>query len=333
MKQIGVIGAGSWGTSLANLLAKEGYAVTLWVYEAELAERMAITAENDLYLPRIKLSQNLTATQNLSEAVKGKQLLLFVPPSQVLRQVFSQARAEIGENALLVFASKGVENNTLLTMSEVVEQVAPGSLQRSAFLSGPSFAREVAEELPTAVAVAADNPAVAEQVQEVFSTRYFRTYTNQDVIGTELGGALKNVIALAAGVSDGLGFGHNTRAALVTRGLAEITRIGLAKGAQQETFAGLAGMGDLVLTCTGDLSRNRSVGMELGKGRTLQEILSGMQMVAEGVKTTLSAYQLAEKLGVEAPLIEQMYLILYQEKPARQAVQDLMLRELKAEQH
>jgi len=218
-------------------------------------------------------------------------------------------------------------------MSEVVEQVAPGSLQRSAFLSGPSFAREVAEELPTAIAVAADNPAVAEQVQEVFSTRYFRTYTNQDVIGTELGGALKNVIALAAGVSDGLGFGHNTRAALVTRGLAEITRIGLAKGAQQETFAGLAGMGDLVLTCTGDLSRNRSVGMELGKGRTLQEILSGMQMVAEGVKTTLSAYQLAEKLGVEAPLIEQMYLILYQEKPARQAVQDLMLRELKAEQH
>jgi len=333
MKQIGVIGAGSWGTSLANLLAKEGYAVTLWVYEAELAERMAKTAENDLYLPRIKLSPNLTATQNLSEAVKGKQLLLFVPPSQVLRQVFSQACAEIDENALLVFASKGVENNTLLTMSEVVEQVAPGSLQRSAFLSGPSFAREVAEELPTAIAVAADNPAVAEQVQEVFSTRYFRTYTNQDVIGTELGGALKNVIALAAGVSDGLGFGHNTRAALVTRGLAEITRIGLAKGAQQETFAGLAGMGDLVLTCTGDLSRNRSVGMELGKGRTLQEILSGMQMVAEGVKTTLSAYQLAEKLGVEAPLIEQMYLILYQEKPARQAVQDLMLRELKAEQH
>jgi glycerol-3-phosphate dehydrogenase (NAD(P)+) len=333
MKQIGVIGAGSWGTSLANLLAKAGYAVTLWVYEADLAQRMARTAENDLYLPGIKLSSNLTATQDLSEAVKGKELLLFVPPSQVLRQVFTRACAEVDGKALLVFASKGIENNTLLTMSEVVEQLAPGVLQRSAFLSGPSFAREVAEELPTAVAVAADNPAVAGQVQDVFSTRYFRTYTNQDVIGTELGGALKNVIALAAGVSDGLGFGHNTRAALVTRGLAEITRIGLAKGAQQETFAGLAGMGDLVLTCTGDLSRNRSVGMELGRGRTLQEILSGMQMVAEGVKTTLSAYQLAEKLGVEAPLIEQMYLILYQEKPARQAVQDLMLRELKAEQH
>ena len=187
-------------------------------------------------------------------------------------------------------------------------------------------------EMPTAVAVAAENQDVADQVQDVFSTRYFRTYTNRDVIGTELGGALKNVIALAAGVSDGLGFGHNTRAALITRGLAEITRIGLAKGAQQETFAGLAGMGDLVLTCTGDLSRNRNVGIELGKGRTLQEILTGMQMVAEGVKTTLSAYQLAEKLGVEAPLIEQMYQILYRDKPARQAVQDLMHRELKSEQ-
>jgi len=331
MKQVGVIGAGSWGTSLANLLAKEGFPVTLWVYEADLAGRIYQTAENDLYLPGVKLSPNLTATHDLDLAVTDKQILLFVPPSQVLRQVFSQAWPRIAAEALLVFASKGVENNTLLTMSEVVEQVANGALQRSAFLSGPSFAREVAEEMPTAVAVAAENPDVADQVQEVFSTSYFRTYTNSDVLGTELGGALKNVIALAAGVSDGLGFGHNTRAALITRGLAEITRIGLAKGAQQETFSGLAGMGDLVLTCTGDLSRNRSVGIELGKGRTLQEILTGMQMVAEGVKTTLSAYQLAEKLEVEAPLIEQMYLILYQDKPARQAVQDLMLRELKSE--
>lgn len=332
MKRVGVIGAGSWGTSLANLLAKEGYPVTLWVYEADLAGRISQTAENDLYLPGVKLSPNLTATHDLEMAVADKRLLLFVPPSQVLRQVFSQAWSRIADESLLVFASKGVENNTLLTMSEVVDQIATGALQRSAFLSGPSFAREVAEEMPTAVAVAAENPDVADQVQEVFSTSYFRTYTNSDVLGTELGGALKNVIALAAGVSDGLGFGHNTRAALITRGLAEITRIGLAKGAQQKTFAGLAGMGDLVLTCTGDLSRNRSVGIELGKGRTLQEILTGMKMVAEGVKTTLSAYQLAEKLGVEAPLIEQMYQILYRDKPARRAVQDLMLRELKSEQ-
>jgi glycerol-3-phosphate dehydrogenase (NAD(P)+) len=332
MKRVGVIGAGSWGTSLANLLAKEGYPVTLWVYESDLAGRISQTAENDLYLPGVKLSPNLTATHDLEMAVADKRLLLFVPPSQVLRQVFSQAWPRIADEALLVFASKGVENNTLLTMSEVVDQIATGALQRSAFLSGPSFAREVAEEMPTAVAVAAENPDVADQVQDVFSTSYFRTYTNSDVLGTELGGALKNVIALAAGVSDGLGFGHNTRAALITRGLAEITRIGLAKGAQQETFAGLAGMGDLVLTCTGDLSRNRSVGIELGKGRTLQEILTGMKMVAEGVKTTLSAYQLAEKLAVEAPLIEQMYQILYQDKPARRAVQDLMLRELKSEQ-
>lgn len=334
MRQIGVIGAGSWGTSLANLLAKEGHAVTLWVYEADLADRIVQTAENDLYLPGITLSPNLTATNDLSNAVCDKRLLLFVPPSQLLRQVYASSLRQIAPDTLLVFASKGVENTTLLTMSEVISEIGPPDvLQRSAFLSGPSFAREVAEEMPTAVAVAADNPAVAQQVQDIFSTGYFRTYTNRDVIGTELGGALKNVIALAAGVSDGLGFGHNTRAALITRGLAEITRIGLAKGAHQETFAGLAGMGDLVLTCTGDLSRNRSVGVELGKGRPLKDILAGMQMVAEGVKTTLSAYQLAEKLGVEAPLIEQMYLILYQDKAARQAVNDLMVRELKPELH
>jgi glycerol-3-phosphate dehydrogenase (NAD(P)+) len=334
MMQIGVIGAGSWGTSLANLLAKKGYPVTLWVFETDLAERITRTAENDLYLPQNKLSEKLKPTSDLAAAVAGKQVLLFVPPSQVLRQVFSRALPHIADAAQLVFASKGVENNSLLTMSEVVEQIGPpGILQRAAFLSGPSFAKEVAAEMPTAVAVAAQNPAVAEQVQDIFSTSYFRTYTNQDIIGTELGGALKNVIALAAGVSDGLGFGHNTRAALITRGLAEITRIGLARGAQQETFAGLAGMGDLVLTCTGDLSRNRSVGMELGKGRKLQDILAGMQMVAEGVKTTLSAYQLAQKLQVDAPIIEQMYLILYQDKPARDAVNDLMVRGLKAEQH
>jgi glycerol-3-phosphate dehydrogenase (NAD(P)+) len=334
MMQIGVIGAGSWGTSLANLLAKKGYVVTLWVFETELAERIIRTAENDLYLPQVRLSEQLRPTNDLVAAVAGQQLLLFVPPSQVLRQVFSQALPHIASGAHLVFASKGVENDSLLTMSEVVEQVGPpGILRRAAFLSGPSFAREVAAEMPTAVAVAAENLAVAERVQDVFSTGYFRTYTNQDIIGTELGGALKNVIALAAGVSDGLGFGHNTRAALITRGLAEITRIGLAKGAQPETFSGLAGMGDLVLTCTGDLSRNRTVGVELGKGRRLQDILAGMQMVAEGVKTTLSAYQLAQKLQVEAPIIEQMYLILYQDKPALEAVSDLMVRGLKAEAH
>ncbi|MEJ2201895.1 MAG: NAD(P)-dependent glycerol-3-phosphate dehydrogenase, partial [Desulfuromonadaceae bacterium] len=202
---------------------------------------------------------------------------------------------------------------------------------QQAFLSGPSFAREVAAEMPTAVVAASSNPRTAAATQDVFSTAYFRVYTNEDVIGVELGGALKNVVALAAGVSDGLGFGYNTRAALITRGLAEISRVGTAMGANPATFAGLAGMGDLVLTCTGDLSRNRMVGMELGRGRSLEQILADMNMVAEGVKTTLSAYQLAQKLGIEVPITEQMYRILYQNKDPRQAVSDLMLRELKAE--
>jgi glycerol-3-phosphate dehydrogenase (NAD(P)+) len=217
-------------------------------------------------------------------------------------------------------------------MSEVLEQVLGGAVaSRCAYLSGPSFAREVAAELPTAVAIAADEGEVARSAQELFHTDYFRVYTNPDVVGTELGGALKNVIALAAGVSDGLGFGHNARAGLITRGLVEMARLGAAKGAQAETFAGLAGMGDLVLTCTGDLSRNRTVGMELGRGRKLGEILSGMRMVAEGVKTTLSAYQLAQQLGVAMPITEQMYRILYADKPPRQAVSELMLRQQRAE--
>lgn len=330
--RIGVIGAGSWGTTLANLLAKKGYSVTLWAYESGLVSRMQETRINDLYLPDFELSGQLTFTGDISEASAGKNLLLLVPPSQVLRKVFGGILPNLDENTMVVSASKGVEQETLMTMSEVLGQVGPGDLkERCAFLSGPSFAREVAAEMPTAVAVAAKSQLVACRVQELFSTDYFRVYTNDDVMGVELGGALKNVIALAAGVSDGLGFGHNTRAALITRGLAEMTRLGLAKGANAATFAGLAGMGDLVLTCTGDLSRNRSVGMELGRGRKLPEILQSMQMVAEGVQTTLSSYQLALKLSVEAPIIDQMHQILYQGKDARQAVVDLMLRDLKAE--
>lgn len=332
--RIGVIGAGSWGTTLADLLARKGYEVCLWGYETELVERMRTTRINDLYLPQIELAANLHFTSQMTQAVTGQQLLLLVPPSQVMRQVVTQALPHIAPGTLLVSASKGIENETLLPMSEVLLQLLPVELaQGLAFLSGPTFAREVAQGMPTAVVVASAQPQVTALVQQVFNTESFRVYTNDDVIGVELGGALKNVIALAAGVSDGLGFGYNTRAALITRGLAEITRVGLAMGASAATFAGLAGMGDLVLTCTGDLSRNRSVGMELGRGRTLQEILGGMQMVAEGVKTTLSAYQLTRKIGVEAPIIEQMYQILYADKDPRQAVIDLMQRELKREGH
>jgi glycerol-3-phosphate dehydrogenase (NAD(P)+) len=332
MVKIGVIGAGSWGTTLANVLAKKGYDVTLWVYEQDLAARLSETHINDIYLDGITLSPNLSYTNNLADAVQGRQFLVLVSPSQVMRPVLTQLKPYLADDCLLVSAAKGIENNTLLTMSEVLQEVLGTEVkQRSAFLSGPSFAREVAAEQPTAVAVAADDLAVASRVQELFSTEYLRVYTNQDVVGVEVGGAMKNVIALAAGVADGLGFNHNARAALITRGLAEIARLGDALGAQEATFAGLAGMGDLVLTCTGDLSRNRSVGMELGRGRKLEEILEHMNMVAEGVKTTLSAYQLANKLGVTMPITEQMYQVLYENKDPKQAAEELMLRALTSE--
>ncbi len=333
MKQIGVIGAGSWGTTLADLLASKGYPVTLWAYEADLVERMTVSRENDLYLADVELSENLSFTNSLEEAVRDKELVLFVPPSQVLRSILEQVVALLDPETILVSASKGIENGTLKTMSELFQEFLPAeAANKVAYLSGPSFAREVVERLPTAVAVASADSDVLNRVQQVFSTDYFRVYTNSDVFGVEVGGALKNVIALAAGVSDGLGFGHNTRAALITRGLAEIARIGVALGADALTFSGLAGMGDLVLTCTGDLSRNRTVGIALGQGRKLADILSEMNMVAEGVKTTESAYELARKLGVETPIIDQMYGLLYKNKDARQAVAELMLRDLKQEE-
>ena len=332
MMTVGVIGAGSWGTTLANLLAKKGYSVTLWAFESDLAERMSKNSVNDLYLDGVQLSSNLNFTNNLSEATVGRSLLVLVSPSQVMRPVLTQLKPSLESGSILVSAAKGIENKTLKTMSEVLEDVLGKDIaNRSAFLSGPSFAKEVAAEQPTAVAVAAANQIVAQKIQSIFSTDYFRVYTNQDVAGVEIGGALKNVIALAAGVGDGLGFNHNARAALMTRGLAEIARLGKAKGASEATFYGLAGMGDLVLTCTGDLSRNRSVGIELGRGRTLNEILNQMRMVAEGVKTTESAYQLANQLGVVMPITEQMHQILYEDKDPKLAVADLMQRALISE--
>ncbi|MEA2109524.1 MAG: NAD(P)H-dependent glycerol-3-phosphate dehydrogenase [Pseudomonadota bacterium] len=330
--KIGVIGAGSWGTALANMLAEKGYPVTLWAYEKDLVERMKMTRENDLFLPGFSLSSNLVFTADLSAAVTDNNVVLLVSPSQVMRLVVQQALGDFNPESLIVSASKGIENGTLLTMSQVLRELLPQSChQHLAVISGPSFAKEVASGIPTAVVAAAPQQDIAVQVQNIFTSAAFRVYTNNDILGVELCGALKNVMALAAGVADGLGFGLNTRAALITRGLAEISRLGLALGAQAATFSGLAGMGDLVLTCTGDLSRNRSVGIALGQGKTLDEILDGMNMVAEGVKTTLSAYQLAAKVGVEVPITEQMYRILYQHKDPRQAVTDLLARDLKAE--
>jgi len=329
---IAVIGAGSWGTTLADLLAKKGHAVTLWAYEPELVLEMQQSRENTLFLPGIKLSPGLSFTNSLEEAYAGCTMVLCVVPSQLVRRVMQDSLPFLPKEVVIVSASKGIEVATLATVSEIYREILPAELYaRFAALSGPSFAREVACEMPTAVTAASESEEIAGRVQAAFTTSFFRVYRNEDVTGVELGGALKNVIAIAAGISDGLGFGSNTRAALITRGLAEMTRLGLAMGAQAATFAGLAGMGDLVLTCTGDLSRNRSVGIQIGQGRKLAEILGEMRMVAEGVQTTESAYKLARKLGVEMPIIEKMYQMLYQDKPAREAVLDLMTRNLKAE--
>lgn len=331
-EKIAVIGAGSWGTTLADLLAKKGHEVTLWAYEPELVLEMRDNRENSLFLPGIKLNERLAFTNDLAEAYLGCTMVLCVVPSQLVRRVMANSLPFLPKEAIIVSASKGIEVDTLATVSEIYQEILPPEqYQNLTALSGPSFAREVALEMPTAVTAAATSEAVARRVQEAFTTGYFRVYRNTDLVGVELGGAIKNVIAIAAGISDGLGFGSNTRAALITRGLAEMTRLGLAMGAQPSTFAGLAGMGDLVLTCTGDLSRNRSVGIQIGQGRTLADILGEMRMVAEGVKTTESAFNLAKKLGVEMPIIEQMYQMLYQNKPAREAVLELMTRNLKAE--
>jgi len=330
--EIGVIGAGSWGTTLANLLAEKGYNVTLWVFEPELCELMKKENENTVYLPGFGLSRNIFPTTSFADVCLNKEILVSVTPSHVVRSVISQSLPYISDKSIIVSASKGIETDTLMPMSSVLKEVIPRKLHKNlVYLSGPSFAREVIKKTPTAISVASENRNACEAVQRVFATPYFRVYTSSDVIGVELGGALKNVIAIAAGTSDGLGFGHNTRSALITRGLAEMTRLGVKMGANPMTFSGLSGLGDLVLTCTGDLSRNRSIGLQLGKGKILRKILSEMKMVAEGVKTTKAAYNLAKNLGVEMPITEQIYFLLYKEKPAKEVVTELMTRDLKHE--
>lgn len=330
--QIGVIGAGSWGTTLANLLAKKGFNIALWVYEDDLIQPIATKRENPLYLPGVKLSEKIIPTGSLKEVCQHKDLLISVIPSQIVRQMMQDIHPFLPSQVKLVSATKGIENNTLLTMSGVFKEVLPiKEGEQLAVLSGPSFALEVSKETPTAVTIASKNQELAKQLQKVFSTPYFRAYTNSDVLGVELGGALKNVIAIAAGISDGLDFGHNTRAALITRGLAEISRLALKMGANALTLSGLAGLGDLILTCTGELSRNRSVGIKLGKGMELTNILRDMKMVAEGIKTTKAAYDLSKKMEVAMPITEQVYYILYQNKNPKEAVTELMTRDLKVE--
>src|SRR3989338_8438253 len=332
MEKICVLGAGSWGTTLANILAEKGFDISLWVREEELYRIIRETRENAFFLPGIKLAQNITSTNSIEEAVKNRAVVLCVIPSHGVRDIFAQASKFLLKDAIIVNASKGIEQETLLTVSQILMRILPKSFHKNlSVLSGPTFAKEVSRKLPTAICVAANKKAVAEKVQQVFNTNYFRVYTNDDMTGVELGGALKNVIAIAAGISDGLSLGMNARAALITRGLAEISRLGISMGADAATFAGLSRLGDLVLTCTGELSRNRSVGMMIGKGRKLNDILSEMKMVAEGVKTAKAAYELAKKYGVEMPITEQVYYVLYKNKSPKDAVMDLMTRRLKGE--
>lgn len=332
MERVAVVGAGSWGTTLANLLAKKGYPVRLWAHDPAVARQIQAERENATYLPGIALDPKLEATTSLEDGVRGASVVVSVSPSQFVRGVMSEAAPAIAPDALVVSASKGIEKETLCTMDAMLREVLPGRLgAEAAFLSGPSFALEVARERPTAVTVASRSERAALRAQELFQTPYFRVYTTHDVAGVELGGALKNVIALAAGMAAGLGLGHNATAALITRGLAEISRLGVALGASPLTFAGLAGMGDLILTCTGELSRNRSVGFALGQGKSLPEILAGMHMVAEGVDTTRAAYALARKVGTEMPIVEEVHAVLFEGRHPREAVENLMLREPKAE--
>lgn len=328
-----VIGAGSWGTALANLLAGKGTPTVVWSYEPEVADDIERAHENRKYLGGIALHPSLRATAEMAEALRGADLVVAVSPSHTMRGVMVRAAEFIEPGALVVSASKGIENESLKTMDAVLADVLPPAAARTAcYLSGPSFAREVGLGHPTAVTVASEDHDAAQRAQAAFQTAGFRVYTTHDVRGVELGGSVKNVIAIAAGVVEGLGFGYNTQAALITRGLAEIMRLGAALGAQPQTLAGLAGIGDLILTCTGGLSRNRTVGVELGKGRTLDDILGGMHMVAEGVRTARSTRDLARREGVEMPIVEAVHAMLFDGLDARAAVGQLMLREPKPEQ-
>jgi len=328
MSYISVIGAGSWGTTLACLLTEKGYDVSLWAYEKEIVDEINVSRTNSIYLPDIMLPANLKAINNIEGAVKQARYILNVVPTQFTRSIFKKAVKFIPKGAVIISASKGIENGTLLTVSSILNDITGKEV---AILSGPSFAKEVIKKLPTAVTLAAKDPDTALQIQEIFNTNYFRVYTHTDMLGVELGGALKNVIAIASGISDGLGLGHNARAALITRGLAEIIRLGERMGADKRTFSGLSGLGDLVLTCTGPLSRNYSVGVSLGKGMKLKDILSATKSVAEGVATALSVFELSQKYSIEMPIVEQVYEVIYKDKNAAEAVRLLMNRALKAE--
>jgi len=327
-----VLGAGAWGTALADLLGKNGLEVRLWVYEAALADEMAENRVNSVYFPGHVLNENVTPSADFKTVVEGAEIVLSASPSQVVRTVMTEAGKYLSSDAAVVSVSKGIENGSLKLMHEVLSDVLPSNFgDKIAVLSGPSFAAEVAQELPTAVSLACRNSSLAEKLQAAFSNRFFRVYTIDDTIGAEVGGAVKNVMAIASGICRGLGFGHNSLAAIITRGLAEMTRLGIALGADPMTFLGLSGMGDLVLTCTATLSRNHSVGLRLGKGEKLPDILSSMKAVAEGVKTCDSTIELSQRLKVEMPIVSEVWAVIHEGKNPEKAVEDLMARPSKAE--
>lgn len=329
-KRVAVIGAGSWGTALALVAARNGHEVTLWAREPEIARAIETGCRNPFYLSDLELPRNVRATTSIENALNGCDFALVVVPSHAMREVVGGMQPHFDPSIVLVSATKGVENRSLMRMDEVIADVL-GFEPRFVALSGPSFAREVARGDPTAIVAASRDLEWSGMIQRELSSNVFRVYTNTDVIGVELGGAVKNVVAIGAGVVRGLGLGTNAVAAIITRGLAEMTRLAVAQGARVETMAGLAGLGDLVLTCTGELSRNRHVGIELGKGRKLAEILAGMREVAEGVKTARSIYELGRRLEIEMPITSSIYALLYEDKPAAEAANELMGRPLKRE--
>ena len=329
--KICILGVGAFAVALAKVLDRRGHSVTLWCHDQETARKILESRESE-YLPGIALSPGIQVTHDLERAVSKKPIVVSVVASPFVRATMKAALSFLDPQATIVNGTKGIELETLETLDQIYGEILPPEAWgRIVFLSGPTFAKELATEHPTSAVVASRDPASAARIQQEFSMEYFRLYTSDDVIGVELGGTLKNIYAIGTGISDGLGFGHNTRAALITRGLAEMTRLGVKLGAKAETFSGLAGLGDLVLTCAGDLSRNRHVGLELGKGRKLEEILAEMKSVAEGVKTAKAVHQLAAKLGIEMPIAAMTYQILYEGKNPREAVKELMTRELKSE--
>ena len=332
MQDIAVIGAGSYGTCLAMLFGNAGHRVSLWARSPETAAELERTRINKAYLPNVPLPPTVSVTSDLETAVRGRRFVVAVTPSHGAREVLGAASAWFDPDVIVINASKGLEDGTLATIDQIYREIFPERIARRAtYLSGPTFANEIAAGMPAAIVLAGYEPETTRLAQETLSSIRLRIYSSDDVPGVLIGGALKNVIAIAAGVSDGLGLGSNARAALITRGLAEITRIGVAMGAQPATFAGLSGMGDLVLTCSGEASRNRRVGLALGQGKKMADILAEMKMVAEGVKTTKVAHELAKKLAVPSPITDVMYEVVHQGAPARDTMIKLMQRALRSE--